>query len=131
MFGSDNKSTALGFLRLVLCVLIFVHGAARIANGGVDGFGGFLGSQGIPLGFYVAWLITLFELVASVLLAAGFYAWIIALAFAVHLGIGVALVHWKEGWFVVGAGRNGMEYSVLLIASFLAISFANYKRGGR
>ena len=24
------------------------------------------------------------------------------------------------GWFVVGAGRNGMEYSVLLIACLLA-----------
>ena len=38
------------------------------------------------------------------------------------------MVHWKEGWFVVGAGRNGMEYSALLIASLLAIAYANYKK---
>ncbi len=131
MLGSDNKSNALVFIRLVLCVLMFVHGAARIANGGVEGFGTFLGSQGLPLGFFVAWAITIFELVGSVLLAAGFYAWIIALLFALQLASGIALVHWKEGWFVVGGGRNGMEYSILLIASFLAIAYANYKRQGR
>lgn len=127
-FG-DNKSSALVFLRVVLAILMFIHGASRIASGTVDDFGGFLRSSGLPLGFYVAWAITLFEMIASVLLAAGFYAWIIALIFAVHLGIGIALVHSKEGWFVVGGGRNGMEFSVLLIASFLTIAWSHYKRG--
>jgi len=131
MLGSDNKSTALVFIRLVVCVLMFIHGAARIANGTVDDFGGFLSSQGFPLGFFAAWAITVFELVGSVLLAAGFYAWIISLVFALHLAAGVALVHWKEGWFVVGGGRNGMEFSVLLITAFLAISYATYKGSGR
>lgn len=27
-----------------------------------------------------------------------------------------------EGWFVVGAGRNGMEYSVLLIMVLIAVA---------
>lgn len=124
----DNKSTALIFIRVVLAVLMFVHGAARISYGTVGGFGEFLGSQGVPLGFYVAWAITIFELVASVLFAAGFYAWIIALIFAVELILGIVLVHSKDGWFVVGHGRNGMEFSILLIASFLAIAYANYKK---
>ncbi len=129
-FG-DNKSAALIFLRIVLAILMFIHGAARISNGTVDDFGGFLGTQGFPLGFYLAWGITIFELVGSVLLAAGFYAWIIALLFAAQLSAGVAMVHWKQGWFVVGAGTGGMEYSVLLTASFLAIAFANYSKAGR
>lgn len=129
MLGADNKTSALVFIRVVLCVIMFIHGAARIANGTVGGFGGFLESQGFPLGFFLAWGITIFELVGSVLLAAGFYAWIIALLFAVQLAVGIALVHWKEGWFVVGSGRNGIEFSVLLIASFLAVAYANYGRG--
>ncbi|MGB7207761.1 MAG: DoxX family protein [Pyrinomonadaceae bacterium] len=129
-FG-DNKSKALIFLRIVLAILMFIHGAARISNGTVDDFGGFLGTQGFPLGFYLAWGITIFELVGSVLLAAGFYTWIIALIFAAQLSAGVAMVHWKQGWFVVGAGTGGMEYSVLLIASFLAIAFANYRKVAR
>ena len=124
----DKKSTALVFIRVVAAALLFVHGAARISYGTVDDFGGFLGSQGFPLGFYIAWAITLFELVASVMLAVGFYTWVIALLFAVELAVGIALVHWKDGWFVVGAGRNGMEYSALLMASLLAIAYASYKR---
>lgn len=125
---ADNKTTALVFIRVVLAAVMFVHGASRISYGTVGGFGEFLSAQGIPLGFYVAWAITLFELIGSVLLAAGFYAWIIALLFALELTVGIAMVHWKEGWFVVGHGRNGMEFSAVLIASLLAIAYANYKR---
>ena len=125
---ADNKTTALVFIRVVLAAVMFIHGAVRISDGTVGGFGEFLGSQGFPLGFYLAWGITLFELVGSVLLAVGFYAWIIALIFAVLLAVGIALVHYKEGWFVVGHGRNGMEFSAVLIASLLAVAYANYKR---
>ena len=128
MLGSDNKTSALILIRIVLAVLMFAHGMARISNGTVDDFGVFLGSQGIPLGFFVAWAITLFELVGSVLLAVGFYTYVIALLFAVELSVGIAMVHWKEGWFVVGAGRNGIEYSVLLIAAFLATAMANFRK---
>ena len=124
----DNKTTALILIRVVLAAVMFSHGAARISAGTVGGFGEFLGSQGLPLGFYVAWGITLFELIGSVLLAAGFYTWIIALVFALQLAVGIALVHYKEGWFVVGHGRNGMEFSAVLIASLLAIAYANYKK---
>ena len=128
MANGDNKATALVVIRILLATVMFIHGAARISNGTIGGFGEFLGSQGIPLGFYVAWAITLFELVGSVLLAAGFYAWIIALIFALQLAVGIALVHYKEGWFVVGHGRNGMEFSAVMIASLLAIAYANYKK---
>ena len=34
---------------------------------------------------------------------------------------GIALVHAKAGWFVVGLGRNGAEYSVLLIVCLLCV----------
>jgi putative oxidoreductase len=30
-----------------------------------------------------------------------------------------------HGWFVVGLGRNGMEYSVLLIVCLLAVAYAH------
>src|SRR5688500_19924152 len=85
----DNKSTALILIRIAIAAVLFIHGAARISYGTVGGFGEFLGSQGLPLGFYVAWAITIFELVASVLLAVGFYTWIIALIFAAELGVGI------------------------------------------
>jgi putative oxidoreductase len=126
-FG-DNRNTALITVRVAVAALMFVHGAARISNGTVDDLGTFLGSQGLPLGFYIAWAITLFELVGSVLLAIGFYTCIGCLLFAAELTPGIAMVHWKSGWFVVGAGNNGMEYSVLLIACLLATSLVNYRK---
>ncbi len=42
--------------------------------------------------------------------------------FAIQLLCGIVLVHFGEGWFVVGGGRNGYEYSVLLIACFVAVA---------
>ena len=131
MLGSDNKSTALILIRVALAATMFIHGGSRISFGTVGGFGKYLSGEGFPLGFYLAWAITLFEIVGSVLLAVGVYAWVVALIFAAQLIAGVAMVHWKEGWFVVGHGRNGMEFSALLIVCFLATALANYKRIGR
>jgi len=37
------------------------------------------------------------------------------------LVMGIILVHFKEGWFVVGGGQNGVEYNFLLICVLLAI----------
>ena len=63
--------------------------------------------------------ITLGEIVGTVALAAGLFVRPLALYFAAELAMGILLVHRHDGWFVVGGGRNGMEYSVLLIAVLL------------
>jgi len=42
----------------------------------------------------------------------------------VILALGAALVHYPWGWFVVGAGRNGMEYSVMLLIGLAAVAWA-------
>jgi putative oxidoreductase len=111
-------------LRILVATLLFIHGAARVAAGGVAPFGGFLAGAGFPAGPALAWAITLFELIASPALAAGVAVRPIALAFAAELVMGIALVHAREGWFVVGLGRNGAEYSVALIGLLLAQAWA-------
>ncbi len=131
MAFADKDRTAVIIVRVVLAATMFIHGAARISAGTVGGFGGYLGAQGFPLGFYLAWAITLSELIGGVLMAVGFYSWIIAIVFAAKLLVGIYLIHWSEGWFVVGAGRNGMEFSVVLVVSLLAVAYADYKKLGR
>ncbi len=131
MASADKDRKAVIAVRVVLAAMMFIHGAARVSAGTVGGFGEYLGAQGFPLGFYLAWAITLSELIGGVLLAVGFYSWIIALVFAAKLIVGIYLIHWAEGWFVVGAGRNGMEFSVVLILSLLAVAYADYKKPGR
>jgi putative oxidoreductase len=105
---------------------MIIHGVARINAGGVAPFGEFLQATGFPLGFYLAWAITIFEIIGGIILAIGYFVPIIALIFAAQLIMGIVLVHAREGWFVVGLGRNGMEYSALLIVSFLAIAFVHF-----
>ncbi len=117
---------ALIFLRIVVALIMFVHGVGRIYLGIVDDFGGFLTAGGFPLGFYLAWAITIFEIVGSILIAVGFYVAPLAIVFALHLLCGIYLVHLKDGWFVVGAGRNGAEFSVLLIASFITLAISHF-----
>lgn len=119
---------ALTFLRIVVSSLLIVHGIARIYLGIVDDFGEFLTLNYFPLGFYVAWGITVFEIVGGLLLAIGFWITPISMMFSLQLLCGIFLVHLKEGWFVVGVGRNGIEYSVLLITIFLALAYSNINK---
>ena len=65
--------------------------------------------------------VTLLELVGTPLLAAGKFVVPIAGYFIFQLTLGIAMVHAKEGWFVVGLGRNGVEYSVLLITCLVVL----------
>ena len=111
-------------IRVVVAVLLVVHGVARVYLGIVDDFGLFLDSVGFPFGAGIAWGVTLYEIIGGLALAAGAFARPISIVFALQLTAGIALVHWSEGWFVVGAGRNGMEYSALLIACLVAVAYA-------
>ncbi len=126
----DNPATfphALSILRVGVAVLIGIHGYSRALNGTVPGLGGFLTSQGFPLGLGLAWCITAFEMVGTVCLLLGRF---LRLVVPGHIGIllgGIALVHAREGWYVVGGGRNGVEYSVLLITALLTILVASRK----
>ena len=115
---------ALGGLRVASALLLVAHGVARIALGIVDDFGVFLESVGLPLGWVFAWALTTMEILGGGVLAFGRWIRPLALYFATQLVVGIVLVHAREGWFVVGAGRNGMEYSVLLIAVLIAVAYA-------
>ncbi len=96
---------------------LLIHGLARLGNGTVADFDVYLSSLGFPP--FTAWAITIFEIAASIIFIYGKWVIPIAIIFCLELLMGIILVHYPEGWFVVGAGRNGMEYSVLLIICFV------------
>lgn len=110
-------------LRLVLAGLIAAHGWARLLAGGVAPFGVWLESQGMPMGAVLAWGVTLFEIVGSLCLGLRRWVFPVTLGFAAIYLVGLVLVHMPAGWFVVGLGRNGMEYSVLLVVALLCVGF--------
>ncbi|HTH56597.1 MAG TPA: hypothetical protein VL728_11180, partial [Cyclobacteriaceae bacterium] len=39
--------------------------------------------------------------------------------------MGIVLIHWKHGWYVVGGGSEGVEFNFLLIFSFATFVFPN------
>lgn len=116
-------------LRWLLAGLIAAHGWARLLAGGVPPFGQFLDGQGFPVGLAWAAAVTALEIGGSVAFALGRGVWPLSLLFAAVYAAGIALVHARAGWFVVGLGRNGAEYSVLLIACLLCVGWQHL--GGR
>jgi putative oxidoreductase len=125
---------AITVVRVATAAVLVIHGIARATLGIVDDFGGALTSWGFPAGVFLAWAITIVEIVGGLALAAGWAVRPLALWFAVQLLAGIVLIHGRVGWFVVGAGRNGMEFSVLLIVCLLAVALASregYRLGSR
>jgi putative oxidoreductase len=120
---------AIDIVRILTASLLLVHGVARIASGGVAGFGEFLSGQGFPAGGALAWVLTSAEIVGAPLLMAGRFVPFLCAWFAAELLAGIVMVHWKEGWFVVGGGRNGIEYSVLLIGCLSSVAWDSRRRG--
>jgi putative oxidoreductase len=129
--GFARDGAPLTVLRVAVALLLFVHGAARAFFGGIEPFGRFLASRGLPSGYPIAMTLTAVELAGGAALALGYFVVPLCAWFALELMAGIALVHFPEGWFVVGAGRNGMEYSVLLIVSLFAIAAARTSKRER
>lgn len=124
MNRDGTPRAALLAFRVLVSMLIGIHGWYRLLHGGSPPFGDWLASQGIPLPHAIAWSITIGEIIGSACLAIGVCVRPFALLFIAVYTMGVILIHLAEGWFVVGAGRNGMEYSVLLIGSLALIAVA-------
>lgn len=123
---ADRAELALSAVRIALAVLIFIHGAFRAVHWdtNVTGFGEWLSSLGFPMGFYWAAAVTIYELIAPLFILARRFVTLACLGHIGIVGLGMFLVHYPAGWFVVGAGRNGMEYSVLLLVGLIAVAWA-------
>jgi putative oxidoreductase len=122
-----RRLDALTAQRWVLAILIFIHGDYRMTVGSPTEFGGWLDSQGVPMGVIVAWTITLVEVIGTPIFAWGRISWLqrpLALWYATVLTGGLIMVHAPDGWFVVGAGRNGAEFAASLVAGFLIQAWA-------
>lgn len=127
----ERAAAALDVVRIAVAGLIFIHGAARFYFGGVEPFGAWLESQGFPFGLQQAWAVTIYELVAPLFIVARRFVTIACLGHIFILSLGLVLVHAPSGWFVVGLGRNGVEYSVLLITCLIAVAWTHWPAWAR
>lgn len=114
-------------LRFAVAVILIMHSVPGMFNNGINDFGNlYLNTVGFaPYGVFLAWLIKLSHVAAAVLLLWNKYVKLASIVTIFILVIGIVMVHFSEGWFVVGGGRNGVEFNFLLIFVLLAIMFPN------
>ena len=100
-------------LRLAVSIILLSHSIPGMFNNGINDFGNlYLNQVGFaPFGLVIAWAVKLSHIASALLsLLNKFVKWA-AIITIVVLAAGIIMVHFKEGWFVVGGGRNGMEFN--------------------
>ncbi|WP_431241630.1 DoxX family protein [Flavobacterium sp. P21] len=114
-------------LRIAVAIILLTHSVFGMFNNGINDFGNlYLNQIGFaPFGVFLAWSIKLSHVIAAILLLLNKYIKLAGFVTIFVLIMGIILVHFQEGWFVVGGGRNGVEYNFLLIIVLLAIMFPN------
>ena len=112
-------------LRIGVAIILFMHSVPGMFNNGVNDFGNFyLNTIGFaPFGVAIAWIIKLSHLVTAVLFLVNKYIKPASIVTIFILVLGIIMIHFQEGWYVVGGGRNGVEFNFLLICVLLAIMF--------
>lgn len=114
-------------LRLPVAIILLMHSVPGMFNNGINDFGNmYLNQIGFaPLGVLLAWVIKLSHVVSAFCLLFEKYIKWASVVTIIILLTGIILIHFEEGWFVVGGGRNGLEFNLLLIFALLTIMFPN------
>ncbi|TBO39561.1 DoxX family protein [Pedobacter kyonggii] len=122
-----NLKIGYAILRVSIAIILLSHSVLGVFDGGINNFGNlYLNKIGFaPYGVAIAWIIKLSHIVCALLLVMNKYIRLACFATIFLLIMGIIMVHFKEGWFVVGGGRNGMEYNFVLICVLTAIMFLN------
>lgn len=119
-----KPSLPIAALRMMMGVIFFLHAGARIYEDSFYGFGMFLENKGFPLGIYLAYTVTAFELVGGIAMFLRYFVRVFCIGETIILITGIFLVHLQNGWFVVGMTLGGIEYSVVLITILFAVFIA-------
>ncbi|ARS40764.1 DoxX family protein [Sphingobacteriaceae bacterium GW460-11-11-14-LB5] len=124
---TKNFKIGYAILRVSMAIILLSHSVFGMFDGGINDFGNFyLNKIGFaPFGVAIAWVIKLSHVVCALLLVMNKYIRLACFATIFVLTMGIIMVHFKEGWFVVGGGRNGIEYNFVLISVLIAILFFN------
>ena len=118
-------------LRLVLGVLILLHGIAKL-QGPPDFVVGMLGKAGLPP--FLAYGAYIGELLAPVLLVLGLWTRAAAIVIAVNMVFALYLVHMGDLFKLGQQGGYALEIQAMFLFTAIAIAFlgaGRYSIGGR
>ena len=114
-------------LRFALIIIMIMHGVTSFVEMSVIDFGEALadvfgfGFMGIP----TAILVKSIHVLTIPALLLNKYLKPLAMLNIIIFIMGIILIHWKHGWYVVGGGSEGVEYNFLLIFCFATFIFPN------
>ena len=107
-------------LRVIVGVLIALHGLQKLTGPGPAGFGRMtLDSLGVPAPVVMGYVVTFVELVGGVLLILGLLTRLAALVLAIDLIVAIILVKTKVG--LIASSAAGAELDLAYVAAFVAL----------
>jgi putative oxidoreductase len=124
-----NPDAGLLIIRVVLGIIMLVHGWPKVTNlgGTIEGFTG----MGIPLPALAAVFATVAEVGGGLLMLLGVLTDIAGLLFTIDMLGAITFVHAKNGFLV---SEGGVEWPLALVAMALGIALVGpgrYSVGGR
>ena len=114
---SDQLDLAMFVLRVAAGLMIFAHGYAHVWKKGklaIHGTAKWFGSMGMRPALVQAWLATLTELGAGVLLVVGLLTPLAAAGLFGIVFVALLIAHRSNGFFIYNAGQ-GWEYVAMLM----------------
>jgi len=121
IYDTNGLNLGLLILRVAVGVIMLAHGINHIFRGGkIKGTAGWFASLGMKPGILHAWLASLTEVGAGVLLIAGLLTPLAAAGVVGTMTVALITNHIKNGFFIFRPGE-GYEYVASLIMSGLAL----------
>lgn len=114
-----NESTGKLILRLALGGSILFHGIAKLM-GGIDGITGMVGAAGLPA--FLAYGVYVGEVIAPLLVLAGWYSRIGAVVIAINMLFAVVLAHGAQLFTLNGSGGWALELQGMFLLTAVAIA---------
>jgi putative oxidoreductase len=117
-------------VRIAAALILMIHPIGGLRDpAGLNDLGVYFGSIGFPLGIPLVWGAMFLQIASSVAIVFQRFVVLACLGHTLVLSTGVWLFH-APNWFVVGPanivgpGKEGMEYSVLLMSCFFSVLLA-------
>lgn len=118
--ASSRIDTALLLLRVVVGIIMIVHGAQKLFVFGFAGVSHSFAQMGIPAAAFMGPFIALVEFFAGIAVVLGLLTRLAALGLACDMAGAILFVHLKNGFF----GPMGFEYPLTLLVAFLTLLIA-------